>query len=159
MDRGTRLHMLLEHLPHHPFADWPQLATALLPDAPDTAALLAEAAAVITEHPQLFAPGTLAEAPLTANVLGKPLVGTIDRLVVSDSHILAVDFKSNLLVPDSADTVPDGLLRQMGAYHAALTQIYPGRKVQVALLWTRNAQLMPIGPDVVRLALERATPP
>lgn len=158
-DRGTRLHMLLEHLPNHPAADWPVFAAALLPDAPDRAQLLAEAETVL-KHPDfaaLFGPDALAEAPITANLNGKPLVGTIDRLLVTNERVLAVDFKSNLLVPETLAAVPEGLLRQMAAYHTALCQIYPTKQVEVALLWTRSAQLMPIEPDIVRLALSRTT--
>ena len=73
---------MLEHLPNHPAADWPAFAAALMPDAPDRDALLAEAQAVLT-HPDfaaLFGPDTLAEAPITADLNGQPLVGTIDRL-------------------------------------------------------------------------------
>ncbi|WP_022703346.1 double-strand break repair helicase AddA [Pseudorhodobacter ferrugineus] len=161
MDRGTRLHLLLEHLPNHPAADWPAFATGLMPDAPDRAELLAEAQAVLT-HPDfvaLFGPDALAETPITADLNGKPMVGTIDRLLVTTDRVLAVDFKSNLLVPEAVAAVPDGLLRQMAAYHTALAQIYPDKKIGVALLWTRTAQLMPIPPDIVRSVLNRTTLP
>ncbi|MGB3278800.1 MAG: double-strand break repair helicase AddA [Pseudorhodobacter sp.] len=160
-DRGTRLHLLLEHLPDHPPQDWPALADALIPGAPDCGELLAEAQAVLT-HPdfaRLFGPDALAEAPVTAALHGQPLIGTIDRLLVTDDKVLAVDFKSNLLVPATIAEVPEGLLRQMAAYHAALCQVYPEKRVEVALLWTRNAQLMPIEPDIVRSALSRTTLP
>jgi len=161
MDRGTRIHQLLEHLPDHPAADWPTFAAALMPDAPDRDALLAEVQSVLN-HPDfaaLFGPDTLAEAPITADLKGQPLVGTIDRLLVSHDRVLAVDFKSNLIVPETAASVPDGLLRQMAAYHMGLAQIYPDKTIEVALLWTRNAQLMPISPDILRFALMRATLP
>ena len=160
-DRGTRLHLLLEHLPNHPQSEWPALVAALLSDEPDRGELLAEAQTVLT-HPDfvaLFGPDALAEAPLTAALNGQPLVGTIDRLLVTDDHVLAVDFKSNLLVPETIAEVPEGLLRQMAAYHDALRQIYPDKQVEVALLWTRNARLMPIGPDIVRSALSHTTLP
>jgi ATP-dependent helicase/nuclease subunit A len=161
MDRGTRLHILLEQLPNHPAADWPALAAPLLADSPDAADLLAEAQTVLTNpvFADLFGPDALAEAPITAELLGKPMVGTIDRLLVTPDRVLAVDFKSNLLVPDSVAAVPDGLLRQMAAYYTALCQIYPDKQVDVALLWTRTAQLMPIHPDIVRSALSRTTLP
>jgi ATP-dependent helicase/nuclease subunit A len=160
-DRGTRLHELLEHLPNIAPADWPGFATALMPDAPDRDALLAEAQAVLTapDFAVLFGPDALAEAPITADLNGKPLVGTIDRLLVTPDRVMAVDFKSNLVVPETVAAVPDGLLRQMAAYHSALCQVYPDRSVEVALLWTRTAQLMPIPPDMLRLALSRATLP
>jgi ATP-dependent helicase/nuclease subunit A len=129
--------------------------------APDSAALLAEAQAVLTapDLAALFGSDALAEAPITAELLGKPMVGTIDRLLVTPDRVLAVDFKSNLLVPETVDAVPDGLLRQMAAYHSALCQIYPNRRVEVALLWTRTAQLMPLAPDILRDALTRTTLP
>jgi ATP-dependent helicase/nuclease subunit A len=55
--------------------------------------------------------------------------------------------------------VPEGILRQMGAYAAALAQIYPGRRIETAILWTKDAQLMPLDPDIVSAALARATFP
>ena len=116
----------------------------------------------VLNHPDfaaLFGPDTLAEAPITADLNGQSLVGTIDRLLVSHDRVLAVDFKSNLIVPETAASVPDGLLRQMAAYHMGLAQIYPDKTIEVALLWTRNAQLMPISPDILRFALMRATLP
>jgi ATP-dependent helicase/nuclease subunit A len=158
MDRGSRLHLLLERLPLHPETDWPLLAQRLLPSAPDADALLAEAAAVIRaphlEH--LFAPDTLAEVELVADFGGRPMAGTVDRLVIGPDRILAVDYKSNHLIPDRAEDVPEGLLRQMGAYHRALRQIWPDRRVEVALLWTRRAELMVLPPDLVTAALMRA---
>jgi ATP-dependent helicase/nuclease subunit A len=53
--------------------------------------------------------------------------------------------------------VPSGLLRQMGAYAAALAQIYPDRQVEVAILWTRTGQLMLLPCDIVGSALQEAT--
>lgn len=144
MARGTDLHLLLEHLPEAPMADWPGIAAVLIPDAAARASLLEEARKVI-EAPDLqevFAPGSLKEVSITAEFEGERLVGAIDRLIVTPDRVLAVDFKSNRIVPQSPQEVPEGLLRQMRAYASALRQIYPERKVETALLWTRTAQLM-----------------
>ena len=65
-----------------------------------------------------------------------------------------MDFKTNRTVPETPETVPDGLLRQMAAYAAALQQIYPGRAVETAILWTRAPSLMPIPHEIVRAALQ-----
>jgi ATP-dependent helicase/nuclease subunit A len=159
MARGTALHLLLEVLPAHPPADWPAIAAGL-PGCADPA-LLAEARGVLQAPAlaHLFAPGTLAEVPLQAQLFGQPMDGVIDRLLVLPDRVLAVDFKSNTVVPASAAEVPDGLLRQMGAYAQALAQIYPDRKVEVALLWTAAAKLMPLPQDIVSAALARAAPP
>ena len=56
---------------------------------------------------------------------------------VGPDRVLAVDFKSNRVVPDRPEAVPEGILRQMGAYAAALAAVWPGRQVGTAILWTR----------------------
>ncbi|MBM9596252.1 double-strand break repair helicase AddA [Roseitranquillus sediminis] len=154
--RGTRLHLLLEHLPNAPRAAWPETAATLL-DGPDPD-LLAEAAAVL-ESPALafvFAPDALAEVPFAAappNFGARTLRGVIDRLIVGPDAVLCIDFKTNRTVPNRAENTPNGLLRQMGAYAAALTQIYPDRRIDTAILWTRTATLMPLPPELTTAAL------
>ncbi|MFN3970059.1 MAG: double-strand break repair helicase AddA [Gemmobacter sp.] len=158
---GAALHRLLEHLPGWPRADWPRLAEALLPEVPERAALLAEAAAVL-EAPALaplFAPGTLAEVPFACDWRARRLVGAIDRLVIGPDRVLAVDFKSNRAVPNAPEAVPEGILRQMGAYAHALDQLFPGRVVEVAILWTGRAVLMPLPRALVDAALLRGVVP
>jgi len=59
-------------------------------------------------------------------------------------------------VPDTPDAVPEGLLRQMGAYAAALGDIYPDREIETALLWTRTGGLMPLPHALVTAAWGRA---
>ncbi|MDB5664054.1 double-strand break repair helicase AddA [Cypionkella sp.] len=157
--RGTALHLLLEHLPNTPRGDWPTVAAALVPDASQCSALLPEAEAVLTAHPYIFAPEALAEVAFTASLNGQPMLGTIDRLLIAPDHILAVDFKSNHRVPTSPTETPEGILRQMAAYAEALRQIYPAHRIDTAILWTRTATLMPLPPDIVRAAMQRATIP
>lgn len=143
-ERGTALHLLLEHLPDAPQADWPMIARGLIADDGLRDALLAEAARVITAPAlaSVFAAEALTEVAVTAEYQGERLVGTIDRLIVTPDRVLAVDYKSNQIVPDHAADVPEGLLRQMRAYASALRQIYPDRRVETAILWTRSASLM-----------------
>ena len=62
-------------------------------------------------------------------------------------------------MPDRPQDVPDGILRQMGAYAAMLEEIYPGRRVETAILWTRTGRLMPLSPEIVREALAATTIP
>ena len=166
MQRGNHIHLLLEHLPNHPATDRAMLARALLPDMPDLefANILTEVTAVL-ENPELayiFNVTALAEVPVTASLSalqGRRIHGIIDRLIIFPDHILVVDFKSNAIVPPTPDTVPDGLLRQLGAYSAALEQVYPDHRIETAILWTRNATLMPLEHEVVTAALQAATLP
>ncbi|WP_054006761.1 double-strand break repair helicase AddA [Cypionkella psychrotolerans] len=157
--RGTALHLLLEYLPNTPRADWPALSAALIPDPGQCADLIAEAEAVLTTHPHIFAPEALAEVTFTATFNGQPMQGTIDRLLIAADHILAVDFKSNHRTPATAVETPEGILRQMAAYAEALRQIYPSHRIDTAVLWTRTATLMPLPPDIVRAAMQRSTIP
>ena len=103
--------------------------------------------------------GALSEVAFTAQLNGHPMLGTIDRLLIRPDHILAVDFKSNHRIPATAADTPEGILRQMAAYAEALRQIYPDHRVDTAILWTRTATLMPLPPDIVRAAMQRATIP
>jgi ATP-dependent helicase/nuclease subunit A len=70
--------------------------------------------------------------------------------------VRVVDFKSNEVVPTVPEQVPEGLLRQMGAYFEVCSAIYPSKTIEVAILWTRTATLMPLPHDMVMLALREA---
>jgi ATP-dependent helicase/nuclease subunit A len=157
--RGTDLHLLLEHLPDHPRADWPKVAGGLVAAEPAYLDhILSEATAVLADPSlrPLFAEDALAEVTITGHLGSQRALGTIDRLVVGPDRVLAVDYKSNRLVPQSPEAVPEGLLRQMGAYAALLAQIYPDREIEVAILWTATARLMPLPRVLVMAALQRA---
>lgn len=157
--RGTAIHSLLEHLPGTDPARWAGIAQAVTPEGFDASALLDEAAGVLSapELSFLFDPAGLAEVAVSGLWNGRRIVGTIDRLLVRQDHVLAVDFKSNRVLPDTPDMVPDGILRQMGAYAHVLSQVYPGRRIETAILWTAGPQLMRLDPDKVIAALGRAT--
>jgi ATP-dependent helicase/nuclease subunit A len=166
---GTLLHRLLEHLRGQPVAVRKDLAEGLiapgeLPPGTTRDSILADAERVLSSPglADLFGPGALAEVEVTAtlpDLSGRIVQGVIDLLVVGPDRVLAVDYKSNAVVPERPADVPDGILRQMGAYEAALSRIYPDRRVEVAVLWTRTASLMPLPLDMVRSALQRSTIP
>ncbi|MGR3373786.1 MAG: double-strand break repair helicase AddA [Pseudooceanicola nanhaiensis] len=160
--RGRQVHRLLEHLPGRDPGDWPDTAARLLRSGLDAAgeaevALLLDEARRVLSKPELaplFSGEALSEVPVSAEVgLKKRLHGVVDRLILSDDHVLAVDFKTNAVVPDGLSDVPEGLLRQMGAYALALEQVFPGRRIEVAILWTRTATLMRLPHDIVTAAL------
>jgi len=108
----------------------------------------------------IFAPNALTEVDVTAHLpalQGARIHGAIDRLIIEDRRVLAVDYKSNRLVPNTAAAVPDGLLRQMGAYHAALLQIFPDHTVETAILWTHTATLMVLPTSLTVGSLQNVT--
>lgn len=159
--RGTAVHLLLEQLPLANPGAWPQVAAALIPDPALRNDTLQEATRLL-QSPDLawlFAPDALAEAPFCAQIGQNVIQGSIDRLIVAPDRVVVVDFKSNAVVPSKATEVPEGILRQLGAYAAAMAQIYPGRRIETCILWTRTAALMPLDPEIVSAALERAAIP
>ncbi|MEO0990338.1 MAG: double-strand break repair helicase AddA [Pseudomonadota bacterium] len=164
--RGSAIHLLLEHLPDVSQDLWKTHSETLLPDLPeaDLEGLLEEAKAVMAD-PELrflFADDVLAEVSLTAApdaLSGQRIRGTIDRLLIEPNRVLAVDFKTNAGVPERVDLVPEGILRQMGAYSAMLADVYPDRRIETAILWTRTALLMALPHEIVSAALARAATP
>lgn len=157
--RGTAIHAMLETISTLDPTDWLGFGQSVTPPGMDAATLLAEAAGVLGDASlaHLFGADGLAEVTLTADLNGARMVGVIDRLIIRPTHVLAVDFKTNRVVPSAAAQVPEGVLRQMGAYVVALRQIYPERRVDVAILWTAAPVLMQLDPDIVTAALSRAT--
>lgn len=166
--RGRQIHSLLEHLPGATDAEFDQRAGLVLNSGVDRAegaelALLTSEVRKVLTAPHLtglFSREALEEVSVSANLAelgGLRVHGTIDRLIITSDEVLAVDFKTNAVVPASVTDVPTGLLAQMGAYAAALQQVYPGRRVQTALLWTRTAELMRLPHDLVTAALQDTT--
>ncbi|MFY1707052.1 double-strand break repair helicase AddA [Tritonibacter scottomollicae] len=155
--RGTALHLLLEHLPEMPEAEWDSRAEQISRHE-DWQALLMEARQVLSAPgcAEVFATDALAEVAISAHLGAARMHGVIDRLVVTPERVLAVDFKSNAVVPSAPEACPEGLLRQMGAYDAALRQIYADHRIETAILWTRTATLMPLPVTLITQARERA---
>ena len=158
---GTLVHELLEHLPlMGPDAREIFLERLARTHPAEMIARAEDEAEAVLNTPALaplFAETTLAEVPVTGSLGDQRLHGTIDRLVIAEDRILAVDFKTNRVVPGTAEACPDGLLRQMGAYAHMLRQIYPDRQVETAILWTATPALMVLPNDIVTNAL-RALP-
>jgi ATP-dependent helicase/nuclease subunit A len=156
---GSLVHMLLEHLAPLTAEQRSDAAMQLLrmTDPESAAAALNEALGVLANPAlaHLFALTTIAEVPVTSQMGSERMYGVIDRLIVEPDRIVAVDFKSNRTVPDTATACPEGLLRQMGAYAHALHAIYPDRVIDTAVLWTRTGTLMPLPSDLITAALQR----
>ena len=110
---------------------------------------VAEALAVLA-HPDaapLFGPGSRAEAPVTGLIGDRVVSGQVDRLVVTDSLVIVADYKTNRPPPSRAEDVSVAYVRQMAAYRAALTRIYPGREVRCVLVWTDGPSVMTLSPE------------
>lgn len=160
---GRIIHLLLELLPDVAGENRSALGLSIIqnhPDAglvPDHVALLAEATALLDapDLSWLFKAG-LAEVPISASLAalgGQRISGIIDRLILSDNTIIAVDYKSNHLTPSSPEDTPLGLIRQMAAYRDALAQIYPSHHIKTVILWTKTGAITELDDETLDNAL------
>jgi ATP-dependent helicase/nuclease subunit A len=155
--RGVVVHKLLERLPDIAPAEREERArTWLSRNAADLAEsereeLLGSALAVLAEPrwAELFGPLALAEVPLAATVAGQVIAGTADRLLVERDRVLVADFKTARRPPASLAEIPQSTLRQMAAYAAALGAIYPGRRIEAAVLYTQVPRLIAVPPEIL----------
>ena len=145
--RGTLIHGLLQHLPELPPGERAGAARAYLAgsggglDAEEAARILDQCLSVL-DHPALaaaFAPGSRAEVPVAGEVAGLVISGIIDRLAVSASEVVAIDFKTGRQPPPDVAKTPILYLRQMAAYRALLREVFPARAIRCALVWTETA--------------------
>jgi ATP-dependent helicase/nuclease subunit A len=157
--RGSLIHALLERLPDLPVNERTEGARHWLArhagDLADAAReeMLAAALGVL-DHPDfaaIFSNAALAEVPLAATVDGMVVAGTVDRLLIEESRITVVDFKTTRRPPASPADIPLATLRQMSAYAAALEAIYPHHEVRAGVLYTHAPALFDIAPDMLAL--------
>ena len=151
--RGNQIHLLLEKLPNIEAHLWYELAGPILEDkslahdGENLDDIIGEAVKVL-QKPDLsflFGPDTFAEVSISALLPernNRLMNGVIDRLVITKDEIIIVDYKTNRHVPYHEDEVPEGLMRQMGAYASAVTQMYPSQRVRPTILWTSTGELL-----------------
>jgi ATP-dependent helicase/nuclease subunit A len=165
LQRGTLVHRLLQSLPEIVPERRERAAMAYLArnakgwTADDQIALAAQVMAIIGDarFAALFAPGSRAEVAIVGRVpqpYGRTAIvsGQIDRLVVTLSEVLIVDYKTNHAPPRDLAGVPPAYLRQLALYRAVLMKLHPDRPVRAALLWTETIEMMELSPE----ALDRA---
>lgn len=169
--RGNLTHALLQHLPN--FApdkrqrigeDFVDARGAELP--PGARASIVTETLTILDNPAfapLFGAKSRAEVPIVA-VLKRPpnhdgpdirLNGAIDRLADLGDSIFVVDFKTNRRPPIGLDEVSDAYLYQLASYRLALTEIYPGKPIRAALLWTDGPKIMEIPSTILDVYQEK----
>jgi ATP-dependent helicase/nuclease subunit A len=152
--RGNLVHALLAQLPdiapalRRAAAQRYLAAQHVAPE--DADALIAETFAVMDggEFAAAFSPGARAEVAIVADLPeiaeGARVSGRIDRLAVTDTEVLAVDFKTNRPPPARVEDVPRLYVTQMALYRAALSKIFPKKRIVCALVWTDGPSLMPL---------------
>ena len=166
LQRGTLVHRLLQSLPDIAAERRREAALACLARNADgwteeeRQALAESTLALIVDarFAPVFAPSSRAEVSIVGRLErpgGRPVLvsGQIDRLVVTNSEVLIVDFKTNHAPPSRPDEAPRGYVRQLALYRAVLAKLYPQRVVRTALLWTEIAEFMEISASALEAEL------
>jgi ATP-dependent helicase/nuclease subunit A len=152
---GELLHKVLEILPKMPKSEWTQFLNNFFKN--DKSKLtnekkndLKSEAISLLDNPKLsyifFSPNSLSEVGITSHIsqLNNNILGYIDRLIIAENTITAIDFKSNVNIPDSDKEIPKGILAQQAVYLLALQKIYPKSEIIIAILWTKTGEVMNI---------------
>lgn len=153
--RGILVHRLLQSLPDLAPDQWDAAARRFLAQpahgldeavqdelAREVLGVLADA-----EIGRIFGPGSRAEVPIVGlirDAKDRPQVvsGQVDRLVVREDGVWILDFKTLRPAPMEITRVPVAYLKQMAAYRAVLSQVYPGKEIHCALIWTEGPRMM-----------------
>ncbi len=95
------------------------------------------------DYAPFFAKGSIAEVSVTGLMDdGRIVSGQIDRLIVTDDEVWILDYKSNRPPPENPKDVQAVYKKQLIAYRDSIVQIYKGRSVHCALLWTDGPRFM-----------------
>lgn len=153
---GHAVHAVIEAVLARPRHEWPQAFERMHRDLP---AATAEARAVLNspEMIEIMRADFWVEQPFAANLPGLgPIAGRLDLLTVTPDKITVYDFKTNRTVAPTPQQTPEAILRQMGAYRAALAQIFPNHMIDIAVIWTANTQIMYLDAPLTAAAYARA---
>jgi ATP-dependent helicase/nuclease subunit A len=162
--RGDLIHRLLQVLPDLPPPERPDAARRVLSRERDLteaqrAEMTAAALGVLNDprFSEVFGPGSRAEVSIAGTARGLPpglaISGRIDRLVVLEDRVLVADFKTNRPSPDRIEDADRAYLRQMAIYAAVLEDVFQGRRIEAALVWTDGPKLMAVPENLWRQAL------
>jgi ATP-dependent helicase/nuclease subunit A len=159
---GIALHALLQHLSRIEPVHWDAVSAKalalLLPDG-DHPAIAAKARSILTrpDLAHLFGTDSRGEVPILAqgqrNTAPITIAGRIDRLVVKPDSVLIVDYKSDARAPENASGVPAAYVTQLGLYALVASQLFPGHRIEAAILWTSLELLMNLPASALREAV------
>ncbi|MFA7263836.1 MAG: double-strand break repair helicase AddA [Caulobacter sp.] len=166
--RGDLIHRLLQLLPDVAPGERRAAAARLLDREPDLTpgqrAEMTAAAFGVLEDPvfaDVFGPGSRAESAIAGTSprlpAGLGVSGRVDRLLVTAERVLVIDYKTNRPAPARIEDADFAYRAQMALYAAVLAEIFPGRRIEAALVWTDGPRLMPVPENMITRTLDQLT--
>ncbi|MTI17801.1 double-strand break repair helicase AddA [Rhodobacteraceae bacterium RKSG542] len=155
--RGQLTHRLLEFLPDMPEEEWEgainRYLDAALPKrfAEHREKLTSEVDTILNSQAlrKIFSAEGRAEVPIQGELYddkGRPaqVFGVIDRLLVTESEVTIVDYKTNSWVPNRPEDVSETYVAQVATYRKLLAELYPKHTIRAFLLFTAGPKLLEI---------------
>ena len=164
--RGTIIHQLLEILPDFVPDARPIKAAQVLESfghiTPDEREGITNEVFKVLTHPDLaflWQAGSQAEVNLAGLIDDLPdsyeFSAQIDRLCVTDTEVMIIDYKSNRDVPRTQTDIDAIYWGQMAAYRALVQKLYPEHIVRCGLVWTAHTKVMWLDDALLDDALTR----
>ncbi|WP_431320904.1 double-strand break repair helicase AddA [Rhizobium sp. YTU87027] len=165
LQKGRLLHRMLQTLPDVPHSErvdaatryarraashWPEAERQQLVDS--VLRLLRDPSLepVFSTHGQaeVSVMGTLAIGGVDHAVSGR-----IDRMAVFDDRVVVLDYKTNRVPPQTAETISFAHKAQLAIYREILAPLYPGKRIDCVLVYTENGSVHTLTPDALASAL------
>ncbi|MBB3544044.1 MULTISPECIES: double-strand break repair helicase AddA [unclassified Rhizobium] len=165
LQKGRLLHRLLQTLPDLPRGEqadaaaryveraarfWPESERRRLVDSVLKLLGDPDLKAVFSTHAQaeVAVMGTLTIAGLDHAVSGR-----VDRMAVFEDRVVVLDYKTNRVPPQTAETIPFSHKAQLAIYREILAPLYPGKRIDCVLVYTENGSVHTLTPDALASAL------
>jgi ATP-dependent helicase/nuclease subunit A len=163
--RGDLIHHLLQHLPsvlverRQNVAE--ALSTAKFPSLPGAVAQEAIASTITLITDQRFTALFTGDARAEVDIAGQivlnekklEVAGRIDRLAITDTEVMLVDYKTGK-PPRNPRDIPVTHLSQLAVYEHLLRDLYPDREIKTAVIWTALPEVVVVSPEQLQSALQ-----
>jgi ATP-dependent helicase/nuclease subunit A len=166
IEYGKSVHRLLQVLPNLPSDTWHENADNYLknrlPNSSSDARneMIKSVINVMTDtkFSPIFSSDSAAEFSIMGSLMIKDeeriVSGRIDRLVVQDDRLLIVDYKTNYIAPSEISDISPSYIAQLAIYRAVLQPLYPNKKIEAGLLYTRTPKIIEVPANMLDAAMQ-----
>jgi len=87
---------------------------------------------------------------------GKPprkVIGTIDRIAITEDTVFIGDFKTTVSPPRSPEEVPDHTVAQLAIYGSLVSGMFPDKKIRCFAIYTEGPEAIELPVEILNRAL------
>jgi len=164
--RGILIHKLLEYLPEiaeeqRQFVAQEYLKTQASDLSPDEHIDISQTAIKtlnLLGISALFSKDSRAEIDIAGELEreGKPprkVIGTIDRIAITEDTVFIGDFKTTVSPPRSPEEVPDHTVAQLAIYGSLVSGMFPDKKIRCFAIYTEGPEAIELPVEILNRAL------